>query len=146
MVGVLARAGMRLIPLAGSAILGWIAAPRRRAAVTAVATVSQRAIATGETALAAYGAYELVTGRGRRERLLAPTGQELKSWSTPTTTFVLTTTGLWVFQPKTGTWIRARRYTNIVISSKDIYRAKRLVRTSVRLSKLRHRLHGRGRH
>ena len=46
----------------------------------------------------------------------------------------------WVWRPKLGIWKRIRNTRNIVISGKDLRRAKRLVRISKRLNKMRTQL------
>lgn len=62
----------------------------------------------------------------------------VKSWQACAALFAIDTQGVrWVWRPKLGIWKRIRNTRNIVISGKDIRRARRLVRISKRLNKMR---------
>jgi len=62
----------------------------------------------------------------------------VKSWRACEALFAIDDQGhRWVWRPKLGIWKRIRVTRNIVISGKDIRRARRLVRISKRLNKMR---------
>lgn len=65
----------------------------------------------------------------------------VKSWQAGAATFAIDTEGRrWVFRNKLGIWKRVKVVRNIVISGKDMYRARRLIRVSRRLQTMRHQL------
>lgn len=65
----------------------------------------------------------------------------VKSWRACEALFAIDDQGVrWVWRPKLGIWKRIRVTRNIVISGKDLRRAKRLVRISKRLNKMRTQL------
>jgi len=65
----------------------------------------------------------------------------VKSWQACAAIFAIDSQGQrWVWRPKLGIWKRIRNTRNIVISGKDLRRAKRLVRISKRLNKMRTQL------
>ncbi len=65
----------------------------------------------------------------------------VKSWQACEAIFAIDSQGQrWVWRPKLGIWKRIRNTRNIVISGKDLLRAKRLVRISKRLNKMRTQL------
>lgn len=62
----------------------------------------------------------------------------VRAWRAGAALFAIDSEGRrWAWRPKLGIWKRTRVYRNIVISTKDISRARRLVRTSKRLNALR---------
>jgi len=63
--------------------------------------------------------------------------QFIRVWQAGFATFAMDTEGRrWVFRTKLGIWKRVRVRRNIVISGKDIDRARRLIRTTNRLTKM----------
>jgi len=65
----------------------------------------------------------------------------VKSWQAGAATFAIDTEGRrWVFRNNLGIWKRVKVVRNIVISGKDMYRARRLIRVSRRLQTMRHQL------
>lgn len=72
---------------------------------------------------------------------MAPPVQFVRIWQAGLATFAIDMEGRrWVFRNKLGIWKRCPYRRNIVISGKDIMRAKRLVRKSRQLQRLRHQL------
>ncbi len=64
--------------------------------------------------------------------------QFVKQWQACAALFGIDDQGhRWVWRPKLGIWKRIRVTRNIVISGKDVRRARRLVAVSKRLNKLR---------
>jgi len=64
--------------------------------------------------------------------------QFVKTWQACAAIFGIDSEGKrWVWRPKLGIWKRIRVTRNIVISGKDVRRARRLVSISKRLNKLR---------
>lgn len=64
--------------------------------------------------------------------------QFVKQWQACAALFAIDDQGhRWVWRPKLGIWKRIRNTRNIVISGKDLRRARRLVRISKRLNKMR---------
>jgi len=62
----------------------------------------------------------------------------VKMWRAGEAIFAIDSEGKrWAFRPKLGIWKRTRVFTNIVISRKDVFRARRLIRTSKRLNAIR---------
>ena len=67
--------------------------------------------------------------------------QFVKQWQAGAATFAIDNEGRrWVFRVKLGYWKRVKVVRNIVISGKDMYRARRLIRVSRRLQTMRHQL------
>lgn len=65
----------------------------------------------------------------------------VKAWQAGMALFAIDSQGVrWVWRPKLGIWKRIRATRNIVISGKDLRRARRLVRISKRLVKMRQSL------
>jgi len=65
----------------------------------------------------------------------------VKRWTACEAQFAIDDQGVrWVWRPRLGIWKRIRNTRNIVISGKDLRRAKRLVRISKRLNKMRQQL------
>jgi len=64
--------------------------------------------------------------------------QFVKMWQAGAAIFAIDSEGKrWAWRPKLGIWKRTRVFTNIVISRKDVFRARRLVRVSKRLNAIR---------
>jgi len=64
-----------------------------------------------------------------------------KFWQAGAATFALDTEGRrWVWIPTQNRWKKVKVVRNIVISGKDITRARRLIRVSRRLQTIRHKL------
>lgn len=62
----------------------------------------------------------------------------VKSWRAGDAIFAIDSEGKrWAWRPKLGIWKRTRVFNNIVISRKDVFRARRLIRTSKRLNAIR---------
>lgn len=62
----------------------------------------------------------------------------VKRWRACEAEFGIDTQGVrWVWRPRLGIWKRIRATRNIVISGKDLRRARRLVRISKRLNNMR---------
>lgn len=65
----------------------------------------------------------------------------VKTWQACAALFAIDDQGVrWVWRPRLGIWKRIRNTRNIVISGKDLRRAKRLVRISKRLNAMRKQL------
>jgi len=65
----------------------------------------------------------------------------VRTWQACAALFAIDDQGQrWVWRPRLGIWKRIRNTRNIVISGKDLRRAKRLVRISKRLNKMRTQL------
>jgi len=80
----------------------------------------------------------------RRDTVVTPGPvpvQFVKTWQACAAFFAIDTQGVrWVWRPRLGIWKRIRVTRNIVISGKDIRRARRLVRISKRLNKMRQQI------
>ena len=62
----------------------------------------------------------------------------VKMWRAGEAVFAIDSEGKrWAWRPKLGIWKRTRVFNNIVISRKDVFRARRLIRTSKRLNAIR---------
>ncbi len=62
----------------------------------------------------------------------------VKGWQAGEAIFAIDSEGKrWAWRPKLGIWKRTRVFNNIVISRKDVFRARRLIRTSKRLNAIR---------
>ncbi len=73
--------------------------------------------------------------------VVGPLFVPVKFWRAGAALFALDTLGKrWVWIPTQGRWKKVKVVRNIVISGKDITRARRLIRTSRRLQTIRHQL------
>ena len=89
-----------------------------------------------------FGQTQLPSGPAVRPADIVIGGQGpvtfVKSWQAGEALFAIDSEGKrWAWRPKLGIWKRTRVFTNIVISRKDVFRARRLIRTSKRLNAIR---------
>ena len=134
------RARQILRPLVGLGVTGAVAAG---GTILATQLVSQDRQKNGQIGSGFKEAPRLPAQRMpvRRGQIVTPGPvpvEFVKSWQACAALFAIDTQGVrWVWRPKLGIWKRIRNTRNIVISGKDIRRARRLVRISKRLNKMR---------